>query len=113
MPFDPVRDAAGLQPAQDVMDTSFYSAPSEVSAPPSSATFDRETPQLVDVSEDTPQEGQRTPTSYVHSSFGFQTDTVCLGRKDQQYGGTESKRKPICQITIAYIKRKVSNTHGT
>ncbi|KAF7190169.1 hypothetical protein HII31_08500 [Pseudocercospora fuligena] len=75
LPFDPVRDAAGLQTAQDVMDTSFYSAPSEVSAPPSSATFDRDTPQLIDVSEDAPQDGQRTPTSYAHSSFGFQTDS--------------------------------------
>ncbi|EME86080.1 uncharacterized protein MYCFIDRAFT_171885 [Pseudocercospora fijiensis CIRAD86] len=75
LPFDPVREAAGLQPAQDVTDTSFYSAPSEVSAPPSSATFDRDTPQLIDVSEDAPQEGQRTPTSYTHSSFGLQTES--------------------------------------
>ncbi|KAI5368148.1 hypothetical protein Slin15195_G032810 [Septoria linicola] len=69
LPFDPVRDAAAA------MDTSFYSAHAEPSPAPTSATLDRETHLLVDYSEDAPQEGQRTPISRAHSSFGFQTDS--------------------------------------
>ncbi|GIZ36948.1 hypothetical protein CKM354_000041300 [Cercospora kikuchii] len=78
LPFDPVRDAAASsasQPAPDVMDASFYSAHAEPSPAPSSATFDRDTPMLVDVADDAPQEGQRTPTSRAQSSFGFQTES--------------------------------------
>lgn len=79
LPFDPVRDAAAaaaVRPVPDVMDASFYSAHAEPSPAPSSATFDRSTPMLVDYSEDpAPHPGQRTPTSRAHSSFGFQTDS--------------------------------------
>ena len=59
------------------MEASFYSASSAVSPPASTSThtLDRETPQLIDVSEDVPQDGARTPTSRAHSSFGFQTDS--------------------------------------
>ena len=74
LPFDPVRDAAAAapQPIPDTLESSFYSAHASQSPAPSSVTLDRETPMLVDYSEDAaPQEGQRTPT---HSSFGFQTD---------------------------------------
>lgn len=77
LPFDPVRDAVAISspPVPDVMDASFYSAHDQPSPAPSPITFDRDTPQLVDVSDDTPHEGQRTPISRAHSSFGFQTDS--------------------------------------
>lgn len=78
LPYDPVRDTQVVpQPVPDVMDASFYSAPDVVSPPASTSThtLDRETPQLIDVSEDAPNDGTRTPTSRAHSSFGFQTDS--------------------------------------
>lgn len=67
LPFDPVRDAAGVQPVPDVMDSS--------SQQPSSATLHHDTTHLVNVSEDVPEAGQRTPRSYAHSSMGFPTDS--------------------------------------
>lgn len=78
LPYDPVRDSQSTpQPVQDVMDASFYSAPDVVSPPAStrSHTLDHETPQLIDVSENVPQDGARTPVSQAHSSFGFQTES--------------------------------------
>ncbi|KAF2168315.1 hypothetical protein M409DRAFT_21752 [Zasmidium cellare ATCC 36951] len=78
LPYDPVRDTQSTpQPVQDLMDASFYSAPDVVSPPASVSThtLDRETPQLIDVSEGVPHESARTPTSRAHSSFGFQTDS--------------------------------------
>ncbi|KAK4631806.1 hypothetical protein CLAFUR4_02924 [Fulvia fulva] len=79
LPFDPVRDAAtsSSQPVRDLMDASFYSAADVVSRPESarSQTLDRETPHLIDVDEEVPREGARTPTSRAHSSWGFQTDS--------------------------------------
>lgn len=78
LPYDPVRDTQTTpQPVQDVMDASFYSAPDVVSPPTStrSHTLDHETPQLIDVSEDVPQDGARTPTSRTQSAFDFQTDS--------------------------------------
>ena len=76
MRYDPVREAASQ--AQDsqqaMMEASFYSAASSAPSPASSRTMDHETtPPLVDVSEDVPPTGSRTPTS--RSSFGFQTDS--------------------------------------
>ena len=75
--FDPSVDVPVMSPLEDPnpMDASLYTARSNVSPPPSISTFDHETPQLIDISEDTPQEGMRTPTSRAHSSFGFQTDS--------------------------------------
>ncbi|KJX98839.1 hypothetical protein TI39_contig387g00003 [Zymoseptoria brevis] len=71
LPFDPVRDAARSKPqaTQGNMDASFYSAFDEVSP-----TVDRDSAQLVDVS-DAMQDGMKTPTTQDHSSFGFQTDS--------------------------------------
>jgi len=64
-----------VQLPQPAMDASFHSAPSSVSPPPSTATLDYETPQLIDVAgEQHPREGARTPTSRP-SSFGFDTDS--------------------------------------
>ena len=75
-PYDPVREAAGLsqESQQAVLEASFYSAASSAPSPASTRTMDHEaTPQLIDISEDVPPAGARTPTS--RSSFGFQTDT--------------------------------------
>ncbi|KAK3707161.1 hypothetical protein LTR37_012330 [Vermiconidia calcicola] len=74
--YDPVREAAGQlsSPLQAAMDTSFYSAASFTPSPASTRTMEHEsTPQLIDVTEDMPPAGARTPTS--RTSFGFQTDT--------------------------------------
>ncbi|KAK5175150.1 uncharacterized protein LTR77_000287 [Saxophila tyrrhenica] len=75
MPYDPVREAASqaTNEQQAPLEASFYSAASSAPSPASTRTVDYEpTPQLVDISEETP-EGARTPTS--HSTFAFQTDT--------------------------------------
>lgn len=75
-PYDPVREAAGQlrEPQQAMQEASFYSAASSAPSPASTHTLDHEaTPQLIDITEDLPAAGLRTPTN--QSSFGFQTDT--------------------------------------
>lgn len=75
LPFDPVREAvaAPRRNAYD-MESSFYSA-HEPSPAPSSVTFDGEPSTLLEIAEDTPQQGQRTPTSHAHSSLNLHTES--------------------------------------
>jgi hypothetical protein len=80
LPFDPVRDAVAttVRPVPDMMmDASFYSAHAEPCPAPSTTTFDRNTPMLVDYSDHAalPQEGRRTPTSRAHLSLSSQADS--------------------------------------
>lgn len=72
IPYDPVREAAGeQQPSQVPMEASFYSAPV---SPARSMTLERETPQLVEMTEAPPRATEPAPAS-ESSTFGFRTDS--------------------------------------
>ncbi|EMC96564.1 hypothetical protein BAUCODRAFT_24313 [Baudoinia panamericana UAMH 10762] len=67
LPNDPVREAAS-SPAPQLMEASFYSAPSSASPLASLRTMDNDLPHLVDLEDVPPRGDTRTPT------LGFLTD---------------------------------------